>query len=80
MTCWECCNSSVPSPRQVKLVSCPFPPEGKELDSVVTDFNALMKKELPAINPMLQKKKLPEIKVAADRCVRFFCRARTCSR
>ena len=35
----------------------------KELSAVINDYDSLMKKELPAVNPMLQKKKLPEIKL-----------------
>ncbi len=34
-----------------------------ELSAVVNDYDALMKTELPAVNQMLQKKKLPAIKV-----------------
>jgi hypothetical protein len=34
-----------------------------ELDQVVKEYDSLMKKELPSINPLLQKKKLQEIKL-----------------
>jgi len=34
-----------------------------ELNGVISDYDSLMKKELPAINPLLQKKKLPKIEL-----------------
>ena len=37
-----------------------------ELNGVIKDYDSLMKKELPAINPMLQKKKLPKIELPAS--------------
>ncbi|MCU1284760.1 MAG: sialidase [Acidobacteriales bacterium] len=39
---------------------------GKELDAVVTDFHALMKKDLPTVNAALDKKKLEGIKIQSE--------------
>lgn len=36
---------------------------GKELDAVVAEFDALMKKELPAVNGLLEKKKIDPVKL-----------------
>jgi len=38
---------------------------GKELDGVAAEFEALIKKELPALNAALEKKSLVSIKLAA---------------
>jgi hypothetical protein len=37
-----------------------------ELNGVINDYDSLMKKELPAVNSLLKKKKLPEIKLPSS--------------